>query len=69
MIFPAAVLVALLVASTLRTGGLDAAPAREQLAITVIGHMWWWEVRYRDPRSGARFASRQRNAHAGRAGR
>jgi len=28
-------------------------PPADALVIGITGHMWWWEVRYRDPASGA----------------
>jgi cytochrome c oxidase subunit II len=49
--FPVVVLSALLVYGTLRTVGLDRPPANP-LAVGVTAHMWWWEIRYRDPASG-----------------
>lgn len=51
LVFPLAVLGALLVYGTLRTMGLDRPPANP-LAIGITAHMWWWEIRYRDPASG-----------------
>jgi cytochrome c oxidase subunit 2 len=49
--FPVVVLSALLLYSTLRTAGLDRPPA-DPLVVGVTAHMWWWEIRYRDPASG-----------------
>lgn len=47
-VIPAVILVALLVYS-LGTNRVLAAPAADEaLTIEVIGHQWWWEVRYRD---------------------
>jgi cytochrome c oxidase subunit 2 len=51
--FPAVVLSALLVHGVQRTVGLERAPAATPLAIGVTGHLWWWDVRYRDPATGA----------------
>lgn len=49
--FPVVLLTALLVYATLRTQALDRPPL-QPLVIGITGHMWWWEVRYRDPASG-----------------
>lgn len=49
-IVPATVLVGLLVYSLGTNRVLAAPPADEALTIEVIGHQWWWEVRY--PESG-----------------
>lgn len=49
-IIPAVVLVGLLVYSLGTNRVLAAPPADEALTIEVIGHQWWWEVRY--PESG-----------------
>ena len=47
-VIPAMILVALLVYS-LGTNRVLAAPAADEaLTIEVIGHQWWWEVRYQD---------------------
>jgi len=50
--FPVVVLSALLLYSTARTAGLERALADPPLVVSVIGRLWWWEVRYRDPASG-----------------
>jgi cytochrome c oxidase subunit 2 len=48
IVVPAVVLVALIVAD-LRTLVAVAAPsARPDLSLEVVGHQWWWEVRYPD---------------------
>lgn len=52
MVFPVVVLSALLVYSTARTAGLDRPPTADPLVISVTGHLWWWEMRYRDPATG-----------------
>jgi cytochrome c oxidase subunit 2 len=49
---PVLVLTALLLYSTTRTAGLERALADPPLVVSVIGRLWWWEVRYRDPASG-----------------
>ncbi len=46
--FPVAVLSALLVWSTWRSGQLSAQSSRQALQVSVSAKMWWWEVRYRD---------------------
>jgi cytochrome c oxidase subunit 2 len=55
--FPVVVLTALLAWSTWHSGKLSAQTSQQALHISVVGNMWWWEVRYRDPRSGADIAS------------
>jgi cytochrome c oxidase subunit 2 len=52
MAIPATILIALFVVSDLYVmGQTDAPPAdRTELKLTVVGHQWWWEVRY--PESG-----------------
>jgi len=52
MAFPATLLSVLLVYQVGRTAGLERAPGADPLVVSVTGHLWWWEVRYRDPRSG-----------------
>ncbi|AKJ30044.1 cytochrome c oxidase subunit II [Caldimonas brevitalea] len=49
---PVAVLSVLLVYSTWRTERLDRPASVSPLVVSVIGRMWWWEVRYRDPQTG-----------------
>lgn len=52
VLFPALVLIALLV-YTVIVGARVAAPApRDALTIDVTGHMWWWDVRYGNPQGG-----------------
>ena len=50
--FPVAVLSALLVWSTWRSGQLVAQHSRHALHVSITAKMWWWEVRYRDPQTG-----------------
>jgi cytochrome c oxidase subunit 2 len=50
-VFPVVVLSALLAYATSRTATLDRSPVNP-LVIGVTGHMWWWDLRYRDPASG-----------------
>ena len=51
-VFPLLVLSALLVYAAQQTNALT--PPREagEPVISVTGHMWWWEVHYRDPARG-----------------
>lgn len=51
--FPAVVLTALFVYSERHKPPWRMAPPQDALIVSVTAHMWWWEVRYRDPRSGA----------------
>lgn len=44
--FPVAVLSALLVWSTWRSGQLSVQSSRQPLQVAVSAKMWWWEVRY-----------------------
>ena len=52
IVFPLAVLTGLFVYSHGRTPGWLAAPPPGALLVSITAHMWWWEVRYRDPASG-----------------
>jgi cytochrome c oxidase subunit 2 len=45
----AVTLVALLVASVVTGRALAALEAKDALAVSVVGHQWWWEVQYHDP--------------------
>ena len=51
-IFPVSVLSALLAYSAWRTNALTPPRAAGEPVISVTGHLWWWEVRYRDPARG-----------------
>ncbi|RZJ60906.1 MAG: c-type cytochrome [Acidovorax sp.] len=51
--FPAAVLVVLFAWSLPLTPHWKPLPPPGALMVTVKAHMWWWEVRYRDPATGA----------------
>ena len=53
VLFPAVVLVALFVWVLPRTPPWKPAPPPGALVVAVKAHMWWWEVRYRDPATGA----------------
>jgi cytochrome c oxidase subunit II len=48
VIVPGIILVALLVVSMRSSHVLTAEPTEQMLTIEVIGHQWWWEVRYPD---------------------
>jgi cytochrome c oxidase subunit 2 len=53
VVFPAVVLSAVL-AWSIALGARLAEPAPpDAMVVSVTGHMWWWEVRYRDPAGGA----------------
>ncbi len=51
-VFPVLVLSALLAYSAWRTGALTLPRTVGEPVISVTGHLWWWEVRYRDPARG-----------------
>ena len=51
--FPAVVLVALFFYGERHRPAWRPVPPADALVIGITGHMWWWEVRYRDPASGA----------------
>ena len=51
-VLPLLVLSALLVYTVARTNGLAPARAPQEPVISVTAHLWWWEVRYRDPARG-----------------
>jgi cytochrome c oxidase subunit 2 len=53
VLFPTVTLAALFVWTLPQTADWKPAPPPGALVITVTGHMWWWEVRYTDPASGA----------------
>ncbi|MDO9359701.1 MAG: cytochrome c oxidase subunit II [Polaromonas sp.] len=52
VVFPLVVLTALLVWSLSRTPGWMERPPPGALVVSVTAHLWWWEVRYRDPATG-----------------
>jgi cytochrome c oxidase subunit II len=52
VVFPAVVLLALLVWSTARTPGWLAQPPPGALIVGITAHLWWWEIRLREPVSG-----------------
>jgi cytochrome c oxidase subunit 2 len=51
--FPTAVVTALLGYATRRGADLERESARAPLVIAITGHLWWWELRYRHPTTGA----------------
>lgn len=53
VVFPAAVLSALLGWSFALSARLAQPAPADALRISVTGHMWWWEIRLIDPESGA----------------
>lgn len=53
LVFPAAVLAALFAWSLPMTPAWKPVPPPGALVVAVTGHLWWWDVRYRDPTTGA----------------
>jgi cytochrome c oxidase subunit 2 len=54
--FPGIVLAGLLVYTLRQTHALDPPPEDgAETVVAVTGHLWWWQVRYDDPRTGLRF--------------
>jgi cytochrome c oxidase subunit 2 len=67
IIFPGAVLAALFAWSLPMSPPWKPVPPPGALVIGVTSHMWWWEVRYRDPASGAEiFTANEIRIPAGR---
>lgn len=54
---PLVVLAALLVYSALERYVFGPLPSEAPLEVSVTANMWWWEVRYQDPHSGAEVVS------------
>jgi cytochrome c oxidase subunit 2 len=52
VLLPLVLLSALLVFGTWRTVQLSQPSSQHAIKIAVIGHMWWWEVRYSRPDGG-----------------
>lgn len=52
LMFPVAVLSALMAYNVWRSAQLDTQTSRGALVVSVTAKMWWWEVRYRDPAGG-----------------
>ncbi|SFP37245.1 c-type cytochrome [Variovorax sp. 770b2] len=55
--FPVVVLVALFAYSEWHRPTWRAVPPKDALIVGITAHMWWWEVRYRDPATGAEIAT------------
>jgi len=53
LVFPTVVLAALFAYSEWHRPPWKPVPPPNALIVGVTGHMWWWEVRYRDPTTGA----------------
>ncbi|TWO69047.1 c-type cytochrome [Caenimonas sedimenti] len=53
VLFPGVVLAALFAWSLPLSPAWKPAPPAGALVVGVTAHMWWWEVRYRDPSTGA----------------
>ncbi|UGQ48673.1 cytochrome c oxidase subunit II [Massilia endophytica] len=53
LLFPVAVLTLLLAYSSWHTARFGAQGSKNALPISVVGKMWWWELRYPDPAGGA----------------
>lgn len=51
--FPGVVLVALFAYSEWHKPPWRVAPPKDALIVGVTARMWWWEIRYRDPSTGA----------------
>ncbi len=52
LVFPLAVLTSLFAYSTQLTPAWRAQPPPGALVVSITAHLWWWEVRYRDPATG-----------------
>jgi cytochrome c oxidase subunit 2 len=52
LMFPVAVLSALMAYNVWRSAQLDTQTSRGALVVSVTAKMWWWEVRYHDPAGG-----------------
>lgn len=53
LVFPGVVLAALYAWTLTMTPPWKPVPPPGALVVSVTGHMWWWDVRYRDPVTGA----------------
>jgi cytochrome c oxidase subunit II len=53
VLLPVVVLVPLLAYGIAGSARLGAAAPPDALQVHITGHLWWWEVRYRDPAGGA----------------
>lgn len=63
---PAAVLGALFVYSELRTRAMDAPQPGNALVVSVVGHLWWWEIRYQRSAGQASVSANELRIPAGR---
>jgi cytochrome c oxidase subunit 2 len=52
VLLPLVLLSALLVFGTWRSAQLSQPTSQHAIKISVVAHMWWWEVRYADPAGG-----------------
>lgn len=57
LVLPLVVLTALFFYSAARTPPWQAAPPPGALVVSITGRMWWWEITYRDPATGAEVAT------------
>lgn len=57
VLFPLIVLIGLFVYSLRHAPPWREVPPRDALIIGVTGHMWWWDVRYRDAATGQEFSA------------
>ncbi len=57
VLFPGVVLAALYAWTLPNSPAWKPMPPPGALVVAVTGHMWWWEVRYRDPASGGEILS------------
>ncbi|WPB55848.1 c-type cytochrome [Xylophilus sp. GOD-11R] len=53
LVLPAVVLTALFVYGMERAPPWGQAPPPGAMVVSITGRMWWWEIRYRDPATGA----------------
>jgi cytochrome c oxidase subunit 2 len=56
-VIPGLILVALFIWTIATLDALDPRSRRPDLVVDVVGKMWWWEVRYRDPEPGRGFVT------------
>lgn len=54
---PVAVLTALFFYGESRRPDWRPMPPADALVVTVTAHLWWWDIRYSDPRTGAEFVT------------
>jgi cytochrome c oxidase subunit II len=51
-LLPASVLAGLYAYTALETVRLEPSPRADELVVSITGHQWWWQIRYRDPLGG-----------------